>query len=196
MPDFRDIVGDIGSPEELADLREVHDLLSQASRPPEASERPLLGRPRRFSPPRRSWAIGGLGLAAAAAISAAVGFSVGQTNHPATSFKAGSTRPMHGVGPASAASAVIRIGKIDPSGNLPVRMMVRHLPAAPAGGWYALYLTEDDRPAVECGIFQTGPAGEARVIMNAPSDLEEYDGWIVTTLVGGHPARVLLKTGA
>jgi hypothetical protein len=61
-------------------------------------------------------------------------------------------------------------------------------------GWYELYLTKKGKPVVPCGIFQTGASGAAHVTMNAPADLAEYDGWIVTAVVGGHDGPALLET--
>ena len=68
---------------------------------------------------------------------------------------------------------------------------MRSLPALKRGDGYELYLTEHGKLAVPCGVFQTGRTGTARVQMNAPADLEEYDGWVVTP-AGSH--RVLLST--
>ena len=42
-----------------------------------------------------------------------------------------------------------------------------------------------------CGTFRTGSAGAASVTMDAPGELAEYGGWIVTA---GHDPRVLLST--
>jgi hypothetical protein len=100
---------------------------------------------------------------------------------------------MHGVGPAAAASAVVRVGRQDGSGNRTLRMTVHSLPPL-RKGWYTLYLTEKGKPLVACGAFRTGPSGSADVSMNAPADLAEYDGWIVTAAVPGRPTRVLLTT--
>ena len=72
-------------------------------------------------------------------------------------------------------------------------MSVHSLPAL-SKGWYTLYLTSKGKPMVPCGVFETGTSGAARVEMNAPAGLGEYDGWIVTSIVPGHPARVLLTT--
>jgi hypothetical protein len=100
---------------------------------------------------------------------------------------------MHGVGAAAAASAVVRVGREDASGNRTLRMSVHSLPAL-SSGWYTLYLTSKDEPMVACGVFETGRSGVTRVEMNAPADLGEYDGWIVTAAVPGRPSRVLLTT--
>ncbi len=189
-PDFDDLVGEGGSSEERDELRRVHELLI-ASTPP-----PSLSPPRRSASQirlsiSRSRAIGGIGLAVAASV--AIGLVIGST-FARGGFQTGFTRPMHGVGSATAASAVIKVGKEDGNGNRPLLMSVRALPTISKSGWYRLYLTKKGKPVVLCGIFQTGKAGNAQVSMNAPADLGEYDGWIVTALAPGHARRVLLTT--
>jgi hypothetical protein len=132
-----------------------------------------------------------LGLAAAAAI--ALGFGIGYSVRSGGGFSASFTRPMHGVGQLAAANASIEIGKRDASGNWPLRMVVRGLPALPRGGWYELYLTKKGKPHVTCGTFKTA-GGVANVRLTAPYDLRAYDGWIVTAHVPGARDRVLLST--
>ena len=71
----------------------------------------------------------------------------------------------------------------------------RPLAPAPAhGSWYELYLTKKGKLEVPCGIFRTGAPDRAQVEMNAPADLEEYDGWVVTTVPAGPAPHVLLTT--
>ncbi len=189
-PDFDELVGNEGSPEERDELRQVHELLLSASPPPS------LDPPSRRAPrPRRSipgsWAIGAAGLVAAASV--AIGLAVGSTlGHGG--FQTGFTRPMHGLGSAKAASALIEVGTEDANGNRPLRMSVQALPPLSDGAWYELYLTKKGKAVVPCGIFQTGRSGSAQVTMNAPADLAEYDGWIVTALVPRGQARALLST--
>ena len=190
-PDFNEIVGTEGSPEELAALRSMHELLLAADPPPATSVRRKRA-PRMKPLVPRSWAIGAVGFAALTASLAtglAVFWSVGQDGDAGQAF----TRPMHGVGAAAAASAVVRVGSQDVNGNRTLRMSVHSLPAL-SKGWYTLYLTSKGKPMVPCGVFETGTSGAARVEMNAPAGLGEYDGWIVTSVVPGHPARVLLTT--
>lgn len=189
-PDFDDVVGGEGSPEELEGLRHVHDLLVSAAPPP--SDMRLRRAPRIRALVPRSWAIGAIALAAA--MSAVVGVAIGHALGQGEEFRSGFTRPMHGVGSTAAASALIRVGAEDANGNRPLLMSVRALPSSKEGSWYELYLTKKGKPVIACGIFQTGRLGAAKVNMNAPADLEEYDGWIVTALHPGHRSRVLLST--
>jgi len=189
-PDFDDLVGEEGSREERDELRRVHELLI-ASIPPPSLNPPRRGASHiRFSI-RRSWAIGGVGLAVAASV--AIGLVIGST-FARGGFQTGFIRPMHGVGSATAASAVIKVGKEDGNGNRSLLMSVRALPTISKGAWYRLYLTKKGKPVVLCGSFETGQSGNAQVSMNAPADLGEYDGWIVTAVAPGHTSRVLLST--
>jgi Anti-sigma-K factor rskA len=185
-PDFDELIGTEGTPEEREELRHVHELLLSASPPPRAANAPRRA-PRRFWLPRR-WAI-----ATAATVSVAAGLAAGYVVGTNGGFQSEITRPMHGVGPATAASAVIRVADENASDNRPLLMDVRSLRPLNEG-WYELYLTKKGKPVVPCGIFETGAGGTAHVTMNAPADLAEYDGWIVTAVVGGHRGPALLAT--
>jgi hypothetical protein len=187
--DLRDLIGDDASPEELEELQGVHELLIAASAPPELARVPRPQRARSF---RRSWGAGA--VAFAASLAAAVGLASGYAFGHGGGFRGGSVHPMHGLGATRAASAVIRVGGEDANGNRTIEMSVRSLPAPAPGGLYELYLTKDGKLEVPCGIFRTGSSGRARVEMNAPSDLDEYDGWVVTMVPAGLTPHVLLTT--
>jgi hypothetical protein len=188
-PDFYDLVGDEGTPEELEELRQVHELLLAASPPPRLAKAPHSRRVRSLT---RSW---GAGVVAFAAIcAAAIGLASGYAFGHRSGFHSGAVRSMHGLGAAHAASAVIRVGHEDANGNRPIQMTVKALRAPANGGWYELYLTKKGKLEVPCGIFRTGASGQARVNMNAPADLEEYDGWVVTTVPAGPTPHELLTT--
>jgi hypothetical protein len=189
-PDFDDLIDDDDSRDDLAELRQVHELLLSAS-PPPALTKPLARSPRARTLIPRSWALGAAGLAAAAA--AAIGIGVGAL----VSGGGGGTgwiRPMHGVGAAATARAVLRVGKEDSSGNRELTMSVRSLPEPRGGGWYELFLTKKGKPVAVCGIFRTGRGGSAHVTMNVPADLGEYDGWVITAAAPAGHAPVLLST--
>jgi hypothetical protein len=190
-PDFDDIVGTEGSPEELAELRQVHNLLLSAEAPPALPER-LRRSPRRRPAFTRWWGAAALGFAAVLA-SLTAGLAIGHSSGHEGDARQAFSRSMHGIGAAAAASAVIKVGRQDASGNRTLLMSVHSLPSL-RRGYYTLYLTEKGKPLVACGVFRTGPTGSANVSMNAPSDLAEYDGWIVSAMVPGRPSRVLLTT--
>ena len=195
-PDFRELVGDDLPKEERARLERVHELLVAAGPPPELP--PALAEPRlrraeatvSFLPRRR---IGvALGLAAAIALIAFFGgFLAGRTKGPhfATTF----TVEMHGTSAAPDASAMVNIGKLDRSGNWPLEVVVRGLSRAPGGGYYQMYLTHHHRPAASCGTFEVS-SGTTKIRLNAPYDLREYDGWVVTREQPKTHARVTVLT--
>jgi hypothetical protein len=192
-PDFRELVGDEGTPEELERLERAHDLLVAAGPPPELPRRlrraprlraQLIAFPR---PPLQA----AIALAAAAAI--AIGFGIGYGVRGGSGFSASATRPMHGVGGLASASASIEIGRRDASGNWQLQMVTRGLPVLPKDGWYELLLTKHGKPEATCGTFKVS-GGVNRVRLNAPYDFTEYDGWVVTAHLPGRPTRVLLTT--
>jgi hypothetical protein len=190
-PDFRELVGEEGTPEELERLRRVHELLVAADPPPRPSTRRAPpAAPRLVSLPRPR-VRAALGLAAAAAV--ALGFGIGYAVGQGEGFSPQFTRPMQGVGALASASASIEIGGQDGSGNWPLRMVVRGLPVLPRGGWYELYLTKHGKPGATCGTFKVS-GDVTRVRLNAPYDFSEYDGWVVTAHVPGRRDRVLLTT--
>ena len=166
----------------------MHNLLVSADPPPAATEGPRRA-PRMRLSLWRTWAGAAVGLAAVLA-AVVVGLAIGLGHEDESQ---GFVRPMHGLGTAAAASAVIKVGSEDTNGNRTLRMSVRSLPSL-ATGWYTLYLTEKGEPLVACGVFRTGPKGTTDVRMNAPIDTAEYDGWIVTASVPRAPAIVLLTT--
>jgi len=199
-PDLRDLVGDDGSPEELARLEKAHELLVAAGPPPEGAlpETPRVGgRVVRLPLRRRRWAA----LAAVAAlvcVSVGAGYLVGDRGG---GFESVVTLPMHGVPPATAATATLDVGEADPAGNVPIRMRVAGLPRLPQGGWYELYLSKSGRPGASCGTFTA--AGATTVELSVGYDLAKwheagvYDGWVITAHVPGDrnaSKRVLLAT--
>ncbi len=201
-PNFRELVGDEGPPEELERLRRVHDLLVAAGPPPELSpalaEPPAVGRPAhvRFLPRRRREAA--LVLAAAlVAVAFAIGYAVGNRGG---GFSAAAVVPMHGLGLESDAHASLRIGKRDDHGNVPIEMKVRGLRELPEGGWYELYLSKNGKPKLSCGTFRTEDH-LTTVRLSIAYELQpwgkRFNGWVVTAHVPGRPgasSRVLLTT--
>jgi len=188
-PDFRDLVGDEGTPEELAKLRRAHDMLVAAGRPPELSPR-IAEAPRTSAPEsrRQRWIPrAAFGLAAAVAAAAfGVGYLVG--DHGPAEFSGSRSLEMHGVGQLAAAHASLAVGDHDTAGNYPLKMTVRGLPQTPRGSWYELLLSKRGRPTLSCGTFAT--AGRmVTVQLSVPYDLSNFpklfDGWVVTLHVPG-----------
>ena len=196
-PDFRELVGEDLPEEERARLERVHELLVAAGPPPELP--PSLAEPTTeppgavvpFLPRRRIGAA--IGLAAAVGLVAFVGgFIAGRTGDQFTkTFEV----PMRGTALAPGASATIQVGKLDESGNWPLKVMVRRLKPLPRGSFYEMYLSRQSRPVATCGTFTiTRPTATVR--LNAPYNLRTYDGWIVTreTESGGGSHPVVLRT--
>lgn len=184
-PDFRELVGDEGTPEELAAMRRAHELLLAAGPPPELS-------PRLAEPPRapgverrrthrwRTRAAFGLATAVAAA-AFGVGYLVG--DHGPAEFSGSRSLEMHGVGQLASAHASLAVGEQDAAGNYPLEMTVRGLPQAARGGWYELLLSKHGRPTLSCGRFTT-TGQKVTVRLSVPYDLGDFptlfDGWVVT----------------
>jgi hypothetical protein len=195
-PDLRDLVGEDLPEEERARLERVHDLLVAAGPPPElppslaepATEAPGVVVP--FLPRRRIGAA--IGLAAAIGLVAFLGgFIAGRTGDQFTkTFEV----PMRATPLAAGASATIQVGKLDESGNWPLKVSVNGLKPLPKSSFYEMYLTRKGRPTATCGTFRIrGPSASIR--LNAPYNLRTYDGWVVTREAEGsttHP--VVLRT--
>jgi hypothetical protein len=184
-PDFHELVGDEGTPEELAKLRRAHDLLIAAGPPPELSPR-LAEPPRAPARDRRfqltRWQTrAAFGLAATVTAAAfGVGYLVGSGP---SEFSASRSIDMHGVGQLAAARATLDVGSQDTAGNYPLEMTIRGLPRSPKGGWYELLLSKGGRPTLSCGSFVTS-GRSITVRLSVPYDLskfpEAFDGWVVT----------------
>jgi hypothetical protein len=195
-PDFDELVGgDEEMPlEERERLRHVHQLLLSATpapRLPRRLARPPAVRRRGLRVARRPVRTV---LGAAAAVAVAAAFGIGYVLGHVGGFPSSYTEAMHGVGSLAAASASIEVGRRDASGNRPLEMAVRGLPALPRDGWYDLYLTKGGKPEALCGTFKVGTNAVTHVQLNAPADLGEYDGWVVEARVPGQHGRVLLTT--
>jgi len=189
-PEFRDLVGDEGTPEELERLRRVHDLLVAAGPPselsPELERAPAVKQDGETIPFRRRRPATAFGLAAAAVLAAfLIGFVVGGRDEGFTSVR---TLSMAGVGPLAAARANLEIADKDEAGNWPLRMTVRGLKELPKGGWYELSVTRKGKIGWSCGTFVIS-GDETTVELSVPYDLSLISGWVVTAHVPGRTQR-------
>ena len=206
-PDFHELVGDEGTPEDLAGLRRAHELLVAAGPPPELS--PGLARPpapeaidddSKGVAFRRRRPFTALGIAAALAVGAFfVGFVVGDHRN---GFSTARTLAMHGVGRLASARAELKVGSSDAGGNYPLEMTVSGLQPTPKGYWYELLLSKKGKPTLSCGSFRVDGAS-VTLRMSVPYDLSEFpklfDGWVVTLHRPGnmsHPlgSRIVMTT--
>jgi hypothetical protein len=197
-PDFVDLVGDEGTPEELTRLRRAHDLLLAAGPPPELSPRlaeaPDARRRSSVMPLRRKGAAFLLAGAVAAA-AFGIGFLVGDRG--SSDFPAkGSPIAMHPPTDAAdqAARASVLIGDRDEVGNWPLLVRVSGLQPLPRGRWYELYLTRKGKITAWCGAFNVKDSGRTSVRFSVPYKLKGFDGWVVTTSKRQPKPQVLLTT--
>jgi hypothetical protein len=200
VPDFHDLVGDEGSPEELARLRRAHDLLVEAGPPPELSPRlqsapDVGGGVVRLRPRRRL----GAALVLAAALLAAA-FAAGYyVRAPEEGFRARFTAAMRGIGQAEDARASIAVGERDNKGNTPLELKVWDLEHARKGDWYELYLTKQGKPKAQCGTFLAA-GDETTIRLTIPwrldSKTDRYDGWVVIVHHAGERGvgAIMLRT--
>jgi hypothetical protein len=200
-PEFDDLVdGDGLSPEELARLRSVHELLVEAGPPaelPPALEHVPDGEPPEGEilqfplMPKRRWIAAGLIAAAFVLAAFGAGYLVGDRHKPSASFETRRVIPMTGKN----ALASIRAGYRDEVGNWPMEFVVSGLPKQPEGGYYDLYLTRGGRPLILCGSFRVKDR-TTTVRFTVPYRVKPGDGWVVTAQPPGHhePGRVVLST--
>lgn len=192
-PEFRELVGEEGTPEELERLRRAHDLLVAAGPPPELS--PQLATPPSAEAevrllPRRRRQVWALIAAAVIAVAFGVGYLVGNRGSTTQTTR---VVPMQGVGRLASATASVRIGERDEYGNWPLVFTVRGLKKLPKGSWYVLYLTRRGKRLAPCGTFNAD-GGTMTVRLSVAYDLKRYSGWVVTGRVHGRDGPVLLRT--
>ena len=198
-PTFDELAGgDDLSPEEVARLERVHDLLVAAGPPAELPPHLLQPQPEHqrdnvsFLPRRRAGML--LGIAAAIALTALLGgYVLGQRHAP---FDEAGSVQMHSTVAASSASAVIHVGKGDSAGNWPLKVDVRNLPELPKGQYYEMFLSRKaNQRAASCGTFRVS-GGSDEVRLNAPYRLNTFNGWIVTREQPGSNKHPVVLTTA
>ena len=198
-PNFDDLIGREVLPAERARLHSVHELLVEAGPPPELSPEleevpwpdealaPLgLVRTRSQRKKSRPWPL----YAAAAAALLLIGFLAGQVGGSNSgSFSTSNVVKMHGVANASAAAAVIQVGRPGSDQNWPMELTISNLAPAPNGGYYDLWLSKHGKPVFLCGSFNTRRAADTVVRLSAAYPLNDgsIDGWIVTRHIAGTP---------
>jgi hypothetical protein len=175
-PNFDELVGTDLTPEERERLHRVHELLVAAGSPPdyapEAPPVPAGAKIVRFPRPKR-FAL----VAAATALAMALfggGFLVGNRSSGPER-----TVAMVGTAQASAASAYLELFPRDEAGNWPMELEVKGLMPSVSGRPYELWLASGNRLEALCGSFRARPDGTARVPMNAPYRLDEFDSWVI-----------------
>jgi hypothetical protein len=178
-PRLEELVGTDVSAEERERLGGVHALLVDAGPAPEPT-RSLLppAEPPRRSRPYRPRRLAVLAGAVAAVALVLVSLGVGYALHEDSPGRRAvdEVLPMRGPGGAEAELVVF---ERDPAGNWAMSLSLSGLPPLPDDRAYELWLTQNGRLADPCGTFVV-VAGENRGIwLNAPYDLDRYDGWVI-----------------
>lgn len=191
-PDFEELVSD-DLPEEVRErLRRVDSVLRSVPAPPPAVPARVESAVTALAKPRVPlWTSGRLAFALplAAAI-ALLFFLLGARVGDRDGFDERAAIPMQPTAqtPAEArdASALIRVGEPDASGNWPLRLEVTGLPRLPKGGYYALWLSKDGEYGATCGTFAMGE-GETTATWTVTYPLGEYDAWVITAYLPDEP---------
>jgi hypothetical protein len=199
-PDLRELVGDDVPDAELDRLSRADDALHGTPPAPEVPESltarvlAIPGDDRWIHRRRRVLA----GLAVAACVAGAmfgIGFWLGGDSGGVPAAEQ-ITLTATGAAPAEA-QMVINVLPKDPAGNWKMTADVTGLPRLPAGGYYEVWLTQDDEVVASCGRFVVNANGKARSVwLNAPYRFTEYDRWVVTAHVPGKPDSGWLLDGA
>jgi hypothetical protein len=187
-PDFRELVGDDLAPDEAARLQRVHELLVQAGPPPELSPsleqapaRPSATVTYLFSRRRKATALLAAAVAAAAFGGGYLIGSGGSGGGSHAAFAAQRVVELRGSGSTSNATVVVRIGKRDSNGNLPILVTSEGLQHLPATSYYTLFMTKHGKPVVACGSFNVSGGNEQTTIrMSVGYSLQPFDGLSVT----------------
>jgi Anti-sigma-K factor rskA len=176
-PDFEELVGADLTADERAGMERVDRLLRAAGPPPaeipgsltRAVER--IGRQRLWTRPRAVLAV------ALAASLAAIFFGLGRwADSNSTHYRA--AIEMRAASSAPNASALIRLGERETSGNWKLELQVDGLPRLPEDRYYVLWLAKDGEYAATCGGFNV--QGRTVVDMTASYRLSDYDAWVIS----------------
>lgn len=180
-PDFRDLVGDDLTPEELAKLERVDRVLRSVPAPPPEVPGTLTRSVARIGTERRLWTSRRLfAVAAVAAALAATFFGVGRwTNTGGPHYRL--SIPLEATASARSASGQIRVAdRDDATGNWELQLKVAGLPRLSGGDYYVLWLAKNGKYAATCGTFNVG-GGTTTVDMTVSYRLEDYDRWVVSS---------------
>ncbi len=97
------------------------------------------------------------------------------------------------------ALASVRVGSVDPSGNLPLQLSVSGLPKlSNAAAYYELFLTQGGKPSIPCGGFRV-TSGTTTVQFTVPYAVDKNSNWVVTAVDPANqglvwPGHVVMRT--
>jgi len=174
------------SAEELAELERIDGILRSVPGPPPALP-PSLRHPAPPREPVRLWTRRRVAVAVAlAAVLSALFFGLGTRFTGGDDFNANAAIQMDATKNAKGASALIKLGPADASGNRTLRLSVSGLKPLPDGGYYILWLAKGKDYAATCGTFSVGP-GETEAQWTVSYRLADYDAWVVTARLPNEP---------
>jgi hypothetical protein len=174
------------SADERAELERMDGILRSVPGPPPALP-PSLRHPAPPREPVRLWTRRRVAVAVAlAAVLSALFFGLGTRFTSGDDFNADAAIQMDATKNAQGASATIKLGAEDSSGNRMLRLRVSGLKPLPDGGYYILWLAKDGDYAATCGTFSVGP-GQTQAEWTVSYRLRDYDTWVVTARFPGQP---------
>jgi hypothetical protein len=190
-PDFRELVGDDVSDDELRRLERADSLLRSVPPPPAEVPTSLTRAVESIAEPRAPlWTPRRVaGALALAATIAGVFFALGTLAGGEDGFDERAAIPMEASDAARGASATIHVGNPDGSGNWPLRLEVEGLEPLPKGGYYLLWLAKDGDFGVACGSFRVGDR-ETVAEWDVSYRLTDYDEWVITAYRPNEPRDV------
>ena len=207
-PDFDTLI-EGASTEERERLRRVHDLLVATGPPPELPPELAEPPPERPGPERTPFLTTVPRRRVGAAVTAAIGIAVaafgvgylvaaGNDTASRAEFNTFLTLEMKPTPEANEGSAaVLRIGKKEEGGNIPLAVTASGLDKLPDEGYYELWLTKKigktQKRVVSCGTFIASDR-DLSVRLNAPYTLERFNGWIITKHLPGAKTDPTLYT--
>jgi hypothetical protein len=176
-PDFEELVGADLTADERADMERVDRLLRAAGPPPAEIPGSLTRAVERIGR-QRVWTRRRAALAVAFAASlAAIFFGLGRWADSGSPHYRASIQ-MRPAGGVSNASALIKLGERETSGNWKLELQVDGLPRLPDDRYYVLWLAKDGHYAATCGGFNV--QGHTVVDMTASYRLSDYDAWVIS----------------
>jgi hypothetical protein len=112
-----------------------------------------------------------------------LGYLAGSSGNGGSSeaFAAQHVVRLHGTAAMRDATVVVRIGKRDSTGNLPMAVTAEGLPHLPGGQFYYLYMTKGGKRIVVCTSFNVDGGNKQttlRFVVGYP--LKPFDGFAVT----------------
>jgi hypothetical protein len=181
-PDFADLVGNDLPPGERERLERVHDMLVAAGPPPELPQE-LAEPPRpegRLVQLARRRLRTSLVLAAALVVATfAFGYFLGARGEDSGPSTLTPSKQIV-LGKEADRFAVVGIGERDSNGNWPMVVRVEGLDHLSKGDYYALFMTREGKPVVQCGTFNVAEDGLTTVRFPVAYDPARYDGLLLT----------------